>query len=95
MRRPLTRAGKRLADQIATASAPAAKLDPVAVVTNVAAGAAADGNALVTVDWMGDSYQASYLNTYTPVVGHVVRIEWLASNGTGQLLILGRIIGTP
>lgn len=62
-----------------------------AVIATVTAGAAADGNALVAVTWRGVSQQAAYLATYTPTVGHVVAVAVQA----GQILILGRIIGTP
>lgn len=62
-----------------------------ATVSTVTAGAAADGNALAVVTWRGVTQQAAYLATYTPTVGHVVAVAIQA----GQLLILGRVIGTP
>lgn len=62
-----------------------------AVIATVTAGGAADGNALVTVTWRGATQQAAYLASYTPTVGHVVAVAIQA----GQLLILGRVIGTP
>jgi hypothetical protein len=63
-----------------------------AVVATVTAGAAADGNALVTVTWWGVAVPASYLASYTPTVGHTVAVVYQPPGG---LLILGRIIGTP
>jgi hypothetical protein len=71
--------------------APSAWAEP-AVVATVAAGAAADGNALVTVTWRGQAIQAAYLSSYTPTVGHNVIVLYQPPGG---LLILGRVIGTP
>jgi len=71
--------------------APSAWVEPATVAT-VTAGAAADGNALTTVTWRGQSVQAAYLASYTPTVGHVVAVLYQPPGG---LLILGRIIGTP
>lgn len=63
-----------------------------AQVTAVAAGAAADGNALVSIDWCGTTTEAAYLASYgSPAVGHTVLV--LAQGP--QLVILGRLIGTP
>lgn len=70
---------------------PSAWVEP-ATVTTVSAGAAADGNALVTVTWRGQAVQAAYLSSYTPVVAHIVAVLYQPPGG---LLILGRIIGTP
>lgn len=70
--------------------APSAWVEQATVAT-VAAGAAADGNALVTVTWRGASQKAAYLSSYAPTVGHVVAVVVQG----GALLILGRIIGTP
>ncbi len=70
--------------------APSAWVEQATVAT-VSAGAAADGNALVTVTWRGASQRAAYLSPYTPTVGHVVAVVIQG----GALLILGRIIGTP
>lgn len=63
----------------------------VGTVQTVTAGAAADGNPLVSVRWQGSNVLAAYLSSYTPVVGHVVV---MARVGAG-LLIIGRAIGTP
>lgn len=63
-----------------------------AVVATVTAGAAADGNALVTVTWRGTPVQAAYLASYTPAVAHVVMV---LIQPPGGLTILGRVIGTP
>lgn len=71
--------------------APSAWIEPATVAT-VTAGGAADGNALVTVTWRGQSVQAAYLAAYTPVAGHVVAVLYQPPGG---LLILGHIIGTP
>ncbi len=71
--------------------APSAWVEP-ATVASVSAGAAADGNALVTVTWRGQAIQAAYLASYTPSVSHTVAVLYQPPGG---LLILGRIIGTP
>lgn len=63
-----------------------------ATVTAVTAGAAADGNDLVTVNYRDADQQVAYLSSYTPLVGHTVG---LLVGSDGSLLILGRIIGTP
>lgn len=70
---------------------PSAWVEPATVAT-VAAGAAADGNALVTLTWRATSVQAAYLSSYTPTVGHTVAVLY---QPPGAPLILGRIIGTP
>lgn len=62
----------------------------VGKVTAVAAGAAADGNALVTVSYRGASLNATYNSSYTPAVGHIVFMA-----RTQPLFILGRVVGTP
>lgn len=62
----------------------------VATVTAVTAGGAADGNALVTVNWQGASVRVAYAASYTPVVGHVVLLA-----RTQPPVILCRLIGTP
>lgn len=71
--------------------APSAAAEP-AVIATVTAGAAADGNALVTVTWRGVAVPASYLASYTPVVSHTVIVLYQPPGG---LLIIGRVIGTP
>jgi hypothetical protein len=71
--------------------APSAWVEPATVAT-VTAGAAADGNAAVTVTWRGQSVKAAYLSSYTPTVGHIVVVLYQPPGG---LLILGRVIGTP
>lgn len=63
-----------------------------AVVASSTPGAAADGNALATLTWRGQSVQAAYLASYTPTAGHVVAVAYQPPGG---LLILGRVIGTP
>lgn len=57
----------------------------------VTAGAAADGNAAVTVTVGSDTIPAPYLASYTPTVGHMVRVEFTG----GSPLIHGHIIGLP
>ena len=49
------------------------------------------GFALATVEWRGGSYQVPYLSSYSPAVGDVV----LLARPTDQLVIVGRIVGTP
>jgi hypothetical protein len=71
--------------------APSAWVEP-ALVATVTAGAAADGNAAVTVTWRGQATNAAYLSSYTPTVGHVVAVIY---QPPASLLIVGRIIGTP
>ncbi len=71
--------------------APSCWIEP-AVVASVSAGAAADGNALVTLTWRGQSVKAAFLSSYTPTAGHTVAVVYQPPGG---LLILGRIIGTP
>lgn len=63
----------------------------VGVIATVTAGAAADGNALVTVTWQGSTSACAYPSTYTPVVGHRV----LLAIQPPQIVILCRLIGTP
>lgn len=87
----MANARTRLADQLAAlAGTPGVRMEP-AVILTVAAGAAADGNALVTVTWRGTDIAAPYPSTYTPVVGHTV----LLLVAPPQVVIIGRYIGTP
>lgn len=60
-------------------------------VATVTAGAAADGNALVTVTVDGATQEAAYLASWTPTAAHIVAV--LIQGGV--LTILGRVIGTP
>ena len=85
----MTRARSNLADFLAALGGSDAPF-LVGQVVNVAAGAAADGNALVTVDWMGTQVKASYGSHYTPAVGHVVLLA-----RTQPPAILQHLIGTP
>lgn len=62
-----------------------------ATVMTVTAGAAQDGNALVTVSYRGATFAAAYSASYTPVVGHVVKVTVVRN----QPIIDFRIIGTP
>lgn len=62
----------------------------VGEVAAVAPGAAADGNALVSVTWMGTETEVTYGAHYTPVVGHVVLMA-----RTQPFAIICRLIGTP
>lgn len=73
------------------ASGDAASPWAVGTITDVQAGAAADGLALATVAWQGTNVRAAYLVSYTPVVDHVV----LMARVGPRLTILGRIGGTP
>lgn len=61
------------------------------VITSVTAGAASDGTALAVVAWRGSDIAMPYLASYTPVAAHVVAVARTGS----QMLILGRIVGTP
>lgn len=69
---------------------PALRMEQGTIVT-VAAGAAGDGNALVTVSWRGTNVRCPYPSTYSPVVGHVV----LLLIDPPQVVIAARLIGTP
>lgn len=81
----------RLADTLAAlAGETGVRMEPATIIT-VAAGAAADGNALVTVSWRGTDVACPYPSTYTPVVGHRV----LLLVATPQLVIIARLVGTP
>lgn len=64
---------------------------PMATVTAVTAAGAEDGNALVTVDYLGAALQFPYLDSYTPVVGHRVALIRLG----GIWTIFGRPVGFP
>jgi hypothetical protein len=65
-------------------------MDPATVVS-VEAGAAADGNALVAVQWGGITTFVPYLSTYAPVVGDVVAVLVQGP----QVVVLGKVNGTP
>lgn len=67
---------------------PVARLGTIATVT---AGAAADGNAAVTVTVRGSTIDAPYLASYSPVVDDLVMVL-LVDNAP---LILGGVIGLP
>lgn len=79
-----------LADTLLTASTDSREW-AVGTIATVTAGAAADGNALVTVSWQGTAIRAAYGAHYTPTVGHVV----LMARVGPQLAIVCRLIGTP
>lgn len=64
---------------------------PQATVTTVTAGGATDGNALVTVNYLGSSLQLPYMAHYTPVVNHRVALARIG----GIWTIFGRPIGFP
>ena len=80
----------RLAEIIATPGAPGLRMEQGTVVT-VAAGAAADGNALVTVSWRGTNVACPYPSTYSPAVGHVV----LLLIDPPRVVIAAQLVGTP
>lgn len=81
----------KLADTIAgLASTDSVRIEQGVIIT-VAAGAAADGNALVTVRWRGTDIRCAYPSTYTPVVAHVV----LLLINPPMIVIACRLIGTP
>jgi hypothetical protein len=60
-------------------------------ITTVTAGAAADGNAAVTVSVEGNSVPAPYLASYSPTVADVVSVLFVGNSP----LILGKPIGLP
>lgn len=64
---------------------------PLADITTVTAGGATDGNALVTVNYLGAALQLPYLSQYTPVVNHRVALGRVG----GIWTILGRPVGFP
>ena len=85
-RRSADRQGDRIRDAIPDGTV-------LATVAAVQAGAATDGNALVTLTIRGNPVIAEgYMASYTPVVGHRVKCTWTTDS---QLLIDGRIIGQP
>lgn len=92
MTTPLT-AARRVADRQSRAIADAAGSGQiVTTVTTVTAGAAADGNARVTVTWRGKEITVSgYAASYTPVAGHRVVCDRIDD----RLFIAYRIIGYP
>jgi hypothetical protein len=64
----------------------------VATIATVTAGAARDGNSLVTVTWRGRTFPVNgYNRTYTPVVGHRVICDYIDD----QLFISSAPVGTP
>lgn len=86
----LARVARALPRRDLAGEIPAQWMD-VGVIATVTAGAAADGNALVTVTWNGATTACAYPSTYTPVVGHKV----LLAIQPPQIVILCRLIGTP
>lgn len=62
-----------------------------AQVASVVAGGAGDGNALATLNFRGQLVPAAYLQAYTPTAGQTV----LVLVQPPQLIIVGRVIGTP
>jgi hypothetical protein len=81
---------ERVADWVSTS--PDVSRVSKAKVTAVLPGAAAGGTTLVTIQYQGASgLNAPYLSSYTPVLDDVVAVARTGS----QLLILGRIVGTP
>jgi hypothetical protein len=85
MRRSADAQGDRIAEAIPTTGF-------LATVTSVAANAATDGNARVQVRWRGGVITASgYASSYTPVVGHRVKCDYIDN----QVLIAYRVIGSP
>lgn len=64
---------------------------PTAVVTAVTAGGGTDGQDLVTVNYLGSIQKLPHLDTYTPVIGHVVALARV----NGLPTVIGRPIGFP
>lgn len=93
MNRELAAAARRFADATSAriADAPGAR-QIIATVSTVTAGAASDGNALVTVSWRGvDITAAGFAASYTPIVGHRVVCDLIDN----QLIVAYRIVGQP
>ncbi|GAA2566404.1 hypothetical protein GCM10010435_44510 [Winogradskya consettensis] len=91
----LTEGARRLAAEQQRAGRPQGQPHVVmrpGKVTAVAAGAASDGAALLTVTYDGASQEVAYLASYTPTMGHNVV---LLVSSDGALLCLGRAVGTP
>lgn len=86
----MSSATRRLALQQLDRTTPVPEM-PLATVTAVAAAGAPDGNALVTVNYLGASLQFPHIDSYTPVVGH--RVGLIRMGGTWT--IFGRPIGFP
>lgn len=84
-------ASRRLAGALLAKVPPATVAYMNGTVASVTAGAAADGNAAVVVTVGDDGIPAPYLAAYTPVVGHMVRVQFV----NGSPLIIGRVIGWP
>lgn len=63
----------------------------IGTVDSVTPGAAADGNAAVSVTVLGSMQQAAYLASYTPVADDMVAVLLTA----GAPLVLGQVIGLP
>lgn len=92
MSRELDRAARQFADASSAKIADRPTEAFFSTVLTVAAGAARDGNAVVTVEWRGGSCKASsYSASYTPVVGHRVKCSVISD----QIHIDGRAIGQP
>lgn len=64
---------------------------PTARVHAIAPAGGTDGQALVTVDYLGSLLKLPHMDHYTPVVGHVV----VLANVNGLPTIVGRPIGFP
>lgn len=91
--RRLELATRRFADRTSDrfADLPTTRL-VIATIATVTAGAASDGNALVTLSWRGGTVTAAgYAAAYTPVVGHRVHCSLIDD----QLFVDYRIVGTP
>lgn len=86
----LARSQRRLAGKMREASGSVLKVR-LGTIAAVTAGAAADGNAAVTVTVTGNTIPAPYLASYTPTVGHTVVVVLVLNSP----LILGRVIGLP
>lgn len=86
----MSSAARRFALQQLERTTPVPEM-PLATVTAVTAAGASDGNALVTVNYLGASLQFPYVDSYTPVVGH--RVALIRMGGTWT--IFGRPVGFP
>lgn len=82
---------RRLSEQQIELAMRAIPEDPTAEVIAVQPGAAKDGLALVTVDYLGAELALRYDVAYTPAIGHVV----VLGRNAGDLYIKCRLGGYP
>lgn len=64
---------------------------PTAQITAITVGGGTDGQDLVTVLYLGATLKFPHLDSYTPVVGHMVVLDRVGGSWT----IIGRPVGFP